>query len=473
MRNILVVDDDVDIHAFIENEFNDSCYKVFCAKGVDDAIVLLKERKFTCIFLDIILGENETSMSVLKYGHEIPIFLISAHITDEYKENILHKDSNIVDCIKKPFNKGQLFKMILDLESTNNITEEIKEMKSTAVALNTENETHVVKGEADLKKEVNVVSGIIEEDNKSLLVKGSGEENVNENAQKVEGHLEVDEHSTTIAGIKEDLAEENKLINGTKEDFTEENQMIAGTKEDLSEKSQLIAGTKEIIGEGSQVISGTADEVKDDTYIIKSEESVESKEHEDFDPKELSFEKEAKDTDSSSGKLNKEIAYLKKKGPHSRSLEGYTRLMISVLIGDKNEVELAIKDGERMEDKCKGGFTPLHLAVLKGNLDLVEYLLSKGAKITAKDNENREPLFFAIHKGHFEISKFLIEKGAPVNRRYKGKTYLVLATIKKNEKLFKLLLNKGIPFDARDDHGFNVNYYLKKFKIEHFLDKAA
>ncbi|WP_127715777.1 ankyrin repeat domain-containing protein [Halobacteriovorax sp. HLS] len=399
MGNILVVDDDLDIHALFKVEFKKSPHKLFFAKNAMEAVEALKSEYIGVVFLDIILGSNETSQSVVSKVKNVPVLLMSSYITDDYKENILQKNTSIVDCLKKPFKKGIMLEkatQYLASQGEDNTEQE----NSTTIKSTTQNMT-----------------------DEATLVAGSGQDA--EDSQLVKGHSEDEDNTVTkIEGVTDSIKEESTLVKGDGQN-------------ELKDELTIVSGESE----------------EDDNFhqILQLENT------QTCSPQEL--------------KYKNDIIYLTKKGPKSRTLDGYTRLMISVLLEKKIEVELALDEGEDLEDKCKGGYTSLHLAVLRENLEVVEFLIDKGAKVNARDNDGREPLFFAIQKNNVKMVELLIEKGAPINRRVKGRTYLILAAIKKNLEMFKIFESKGISKEIRDDNGFNVRHYLKKYKIENFLEK--
>lgn len=427
MKNILIVDDDLDIHELFKVEFKKANYKLFFAKNDLEAIEKVKNEYISVIFLDIILGTNQTSQNVIAQSNKTPVLLMSSHITDEYKSAILKKDSTIVDCIRKPFKKGEMLERVMTLLTGFELSEE--DEQSTLVSADNVNQT--------------------------------------EDTQLVSGNTDKDEAQQIIEGDNKDLGEGSCLVKGAPEDVDKSKEVIAGDREDLGEDSQLVKGSKDEEDKFKQVISGEEQEVEG-SYTISSLEEDDENSH-----MELISLGDAHNVSKEDEKLKNDIQYLTNKGPKSRTLDGYTRLMVAVLLGEKHEVEAALDDGEALEDKCKGGFTCLHLAVIKNKLDIVDFLLEKGAKITAKDNGNREALFFAIQKNSFEMCKLLVEKDAPVNRRIKGRTYLILSALKKNQEMFTLFKNTGISAEVRDDHGFTVKHYLKKYKLEHFLKKSA
>ncbi len=373
MKHILIVDDDLDIHALFKIHFKDLNFKLHFATNVEEALIHLEHDDIAFIFLDIIIGDNETSYRILKNSGDRPVFLMSSHITDVFCQRIVEKNINILDCLAKPFTKKEIV----------NLLSSYKGFEYGSTKFNPNEEIHLVKGQG---------------------------EDIGEESFRIDGFLEEES--------------ESELVRGTKEDLTEAVNIVSGENLESSDEPLVI-----ISGENSHI---------NNREILKIKH------------------------------LN-ELEELKSQGPLARTDEGYTRLMIAVFLEDLEEIKEALRDGEKIDNMCRGGYTALHFAVIKDQLEIVEYLLSKGAKITVKDNDGREPLYFAIFRGNLEMAKILIEAGAPLNRRVNGKTYLMIAVFKRNEVLFKYLLSKGISLLIRDSDGFNVNYYLKKYKLEHYL----
>lgn len=388
MKHILVVDDDLDIHALFKIHFRDLNCKLHFATDVDQALIHLEHDDIAFIFLDIIIGDNETSYRILRNTGDRPIFLMSSHITESFSERVLKKNQNILDCLSKPFGKTEVMRLLID---------------------------HIDEAY------------------------GSTKFNPNDEVHFIEGH-------------GEDIGEDQLLVKG---EFQEDG--------------------------STEVVRGKSDEEKDILVISSDEEEdnfikVQSEFAEDFDDQFVVVSGKVSTEDQSEILKIKHINSLnelKEQDVLARTDEGYTRLMLAVFLEDEEEASNALDDGVKVDLLCRGGFSALHFAVMRECIEMVNLLVSRGAKLTVKDNYGREPLYFAIFCGNEDIVELLVEAGAPLNRRVKGKTYLMIAVLKRNEVLFKYLLSKGMPLAIRDNNGFNIQYYLKKLKLEHYLLKET
>ncbi len=121
---ILVVDDDQDILSFINLDLKSNGLTPILCSNVEDAIIELKNHHFECAIIDIVMGPNKTSDELIKFlrntatnilNFDLPMIIISAHITDELKARMVSKDPLIVDAIKKPLKKNQLSSKVQDI----------------------------------------------------------------------------------------------------------------------------------------------------------------------------------------------------------------------------------------------------------------------------------------------------------------------------------------------------------------------
>ena len=124
----------------------------------------------------------------------------------------------------------------------------------------------------------------------------------------------------------------------------------------------------------------------------------------------------------------------------------------------------------------------LHEAVYKGDIERVRFLIDNGADVNEKGNNkksskylyNDTPLFW-LRKGDIETAKLLIKHGADVNARSSfnarfgeslesiGPTPLATAIKKDDEKMAKLLIEKGV------NVGKDYLLYAKSFEIAKIL----
>ena len=105
MANILVVEDDMDIHHLIQNILKRENHTVFDAYSGTEAMLLLEKEKIDLILLDLMLPGLTGEEIVSKIKH-MPIIVISAKISPEDKVHILLSGAN--DYITKPFDANEL-----------------------------------------------------------------------------------------------------------------------------------------------------------------------------------------------------------------------------------------------------------------------------------------------------------------------------------------------------------------------------
>ena len=109
MAKILVVEDDVSIHALIDEILRKERYEVLNAYSGTEALMILEKEKVELILLDLMLpGLN--GEEILKKVNNIPIIVISAKISLNDKVNCLLNGAN--DYITKPFDKQELLARI-------------------------------------------------------------------------------------------------------------------------------------------------------------------------------------------------------------------------------------------------------------------------------------------------------------------------------------------------------------------------
>jgi len=115
----------------------------------------------------------------------------------------------------------------------------------------------------------------------------------------------------------------------------------------------------------------------------------------------------------------KVMKILLKKGadPNRVSHNGRTPLMYASHLGHKDEVELLIKYGARIDDRTIFGNTALHYACGWGNIksyrpnvEVVRFLLQKGADRSIQDSQDKTPLDIAKERGYSDIIALLLPK---------------------------------------------------------------
>lgn len=119
-KNILIVDDEVDILDFVGRVLEDANYKVFKAKDAREGLSILKTERIDLILLDIMLPEIDgwqfiRMMKSDENLRKIPVAMLTAR-GDAY-DKVSGLKEGAVDYICKPFTAEQLLKRIKDVFS--------------------------------------------------------------------------------------------------------------------------------------------------------------------------------------------------------------------------------------------------------------------------------------------------------------------------------------------------------------------
>ena len=110
MKNILIVEDNIDIHNLISEILEKENYNIFNSYSGTEALLLLEKEKIDLILLDLMLpGIN--GEEIIKKIRNIPIIVISAKTSYEDKINVLLDGAN--DYITKPFNAEELLARVI------------------------------------------------------------------------------------------------------------------------------------------------------------------------------------------------------------------------------------------------------------------------------------------------------------------------------------------------------------------------
>ena len=163
------------------------------------------------------------------------------------------------------------------------------------------------------------------------------------------------------------------------------------------------------------------------------------------------------------------------------SLRNYSEL------GDKNKVELLLKNGADINSQDTLGHTSADLAALSGNLEVLNLFVESSYKIKTNNlvsyaamngkldaliylkNQGfalcQNALFLASMKGQVEAVKFLLENGVDVNSVSKnGMTALHFALLKgvDNLSVANELVRFGIDTKVKDQNDKTAAYYARK-----------
>ena len=109
MKNILIVEDNIDIHNLIREVLEKEHYRVLSSYTGTEAMRIIENKRIDLILLDLMLPEINGE-EIVKKVKDIPIIVISAKISTEDKVNVLLNGAN--DYLTKPFNVEELLARI-------------------------------------------------------------------------------------------------------------------------------------------------------------------------------------------------------------------------------------------------------------------------------------------------------------------------------------------------------------------------
>ena len=126
MKNILIVEDDIDIHNVIKKVLEKKEYNVLNSYSGKEALLLIRNRNVDLILLDLMLPDIGGE-EIIKKVKDIPIIVISAKMSEEDRVENLLNGAN--DYIIKPFSLNELLariKVQLRLNKEKNINKSLK-----------------------------------------------------------------------------------------------------------------------------------------------------------------------------------------------------------------------------------------------------------------------------------------------------------------------------------------------------------
>lgn len=112
MRNILVVEDDIDINNLLVEILRENNYEVEGAYTAREALLIMKMKHFDLILLDLMMPNmtGEEFISAVRENNNIAIIVISAKIGIETKVEVLKKGADAF--IEKPFNREEVLAQV-------------------------------------------------------------------------------------------------------------------------------------------------------------------------------------------------------------------------------------------------------------------------------------------------------------------------------------------------------------------------
>ncbi|MBP7552286.1 MAG: response regulator [Spirochaetes bacterium] len=116
MKNILVVDDEINIQNLLEDILVGEGYKIYLSDGGEESINIIKTNKIDLIILDMMMPkasgqELYTSMKIKLEGEgkkAPPAIILTAHPGAENTQFLLMMEAGIKKLIPKPFQISEL-----------------------------------------------------------------------------------------------------------------------------------------------------------------------------------------------------------------------------------------------------------------------------------------------------------------------------------------------------------------------------
>lgn len=159
-------------------------------------------------------------------------------------------------------------------------------------------------------------------------------------------------------------------------------------------------------------------------------------------------------------------------------LIAYQPLHVAAWPGRTAVAELLLDAGAEIDVPAyTSGDTPIHLAVEKGKTEMVRFLLSRGADATIADAGGITPLYTAVPKNYVDIVRLLLEAVDPRKASVLGVSVLYKAAEKGNAALQILLDDGRLPINGRGDKGetalWIAAYSGHRDTVETLLSKGA
>jgi len=184
-------------------------------------------------------------------------------------------------------------------------------------------------------------------------------------------------------------------------------------------------------------------------------------------------------------KLNhKDIAeYLVSKGGELNVRENdivdYTPVTWAIRNGNKEMIELFLKNGANLQYRTWLGESYLHFAVLFNRKELVEFFIDRGIDVNTVKNGGLSPLHIAVVAGFLDIVRLLVQRGADIEHKSKdGGTTLHFAVAAQQNEIADFLRQSGAKDSQREFPEYKGKYLGQKepgtvpeaFAPELFLD---
>jgi ankyrin repeat protein/DNA-binding response OmpR family regulator len=215
-RDVLVLDDDDDILDLMSTALIKKNFRVIRVKTSEEALKAINTHRLICCFLDIVLENNTSSEDVFKKidemktekGIALPVIVMSAHITDELRNQMENSQIEIHSILEKPFTSKKIGEMVEEIEIKVSSRTQIDGGFVDTVT------TQKVKSNNVIDFDKTIVKGSKQEKEDAKFIKGDGSKEVDE-AQVVKGSGGQTEENDDFTRVKGSGSE-----NEEREDFT-------------------------------------------------------------------------------------------------------------------------------------------------------------------------------------------------------------------------------------------------------------
>ncbi len=115
MKNILVVDDELNIRTSLARELRDYQFNIIPAETGLVGLSKLEKQKVDLILLDLdmpIMNGIEFAEQVSKEFSYLPIVILSGNITKTRLADLMSKNKNIIDVLAKPWDHEKLIAIL-------------------------------------------------------------------------------------------------------------------------------------------------------------------------------------------------------------------------------------------------------------------------------------------------------------------------------------------------------------------------
>lgn len=270
-KQILIVDDDVDVLSILRIELEKRGHIVHTAIDIDSTMTLLEKQKFDLAFIDIILDADVTTEKILNYinkeDHQnscIPVFVMSAHMSQKHESNIKKKCPFVICGIIKPIQLGTIenyLKMVPGFYNEEN--EETEEMATSDDKV------------FDLIQTMGQYLSFVDEDEEfehdhnvfqddKHVVKGYEEEG-QQNAEFDEQSNQLEGEDILYQGKTDKLSEDNEeAYSGKTDHFGIEEESYRGKTDHIGIEEEAYRGKTDHIGIEEESYRGKTDNLTDD-----------------------------------------------------------------------------------------------------------------------------------------------------------------------------------------------------------------